>query len=467
MLKFMRKYARSYLIKVIFAVIIIVFVFYFGAGTLREKETKIAEIGSFDLLYPEFYEAYNKELEMFRQLYRDKFDEKMAAELKDKVLQDLINRYILLVEAKKLGLSVSDQEFADLLGSIEAFKKDGKFNKDRYVSVLRQNKIEPDQFEKSQKTMLLIRKVISIVRDTGAPVTDADIWSGYVREKGKVDLYYSRFSPSAYKDKVTVTEKELNDLYDKEKDRFRGENTYRLKYIVIDAKSAIKDDRVYMDLLKTKDMDAYAREKGLKVNDTGVVRQSDLFRAYKSLKIETWAKDLRKGDVSLPIRDDGRSLIFQLVDREEGKPMEKSAALQSLKTRLTTEKAKEKARLAAEDAVKSKSVDKKAHTGFVLRTASSLPKIGTIPRDSAGVLGLAKDKPVYDKPVEIDGDYYVFGYAGEQEPDRQEWQKDKERFSQYYTARHKEQFLVSFIEESKQAMIKQGKIKIVKNPKEI
>lgn len=467
MLKFMRKYARSYLIKVIFAVIIIVFVFYFGAGTLREKETKIAEIGSFDLLYPEFYEAYNKELEMFRQLYRDKFDEKMAAELKDKVLQDLINRYILLVEAKKLGLSVSDQEFADLLGSIEAFKKDGKFNKDRYVSVLRQNKIEPDQFEKSEKTMLLIRKVVSIVRDTGAPVTDADIWAGYVREKGKVDLYYSRFSPSAYKDKVTVTEKELNDLYDKEKDRFRGETTYRLKYIVVDAKSDLKDDRVYMDLLKTKDIDAYARQKGLKVSDTGVVGQSDLFRTYKTLKIETWAKDLRKGDISLPIRDDGRSLIFQLVDREEGKPMEKSVALQNLKNRLTTEKAKEKARLAAEDAVKSKSVDKKAHTGFVLRTASSLPKIGNIPRDSSGLLGLTKDKPVYDKPVEIDGDYYVFGYAGEQEPDRQEWQKDKERFSQYYTARHKEQFLASFIEESKQAMIKQGKIKIVKNPKEI
>ncbi len=467
MLKFMRKYARSYLIKIIFAVIIIVFVFYFGAGSLREKETKIAEVGGFDILYPEYYEAYNKELEMFRQLYRDKFDEKMAAELKDKVLQDIVNKYILLVEAKKLGISVSDQEFADLLGSIEAFKKDGKFDKDRYVAVLRQNKMEPDQFERSQKTMLLMHKVVAIVRDTGAPVTDADIWAGYVREKGKVDLCYSRFSPSAYKDRVTVTEKELNDVYDKEKDRFRGENTYRLKYVIVDAKSGVKDDQVYMDLLKAKDIDAYARAKGLKVNDTGTMRQSELFKAYKGLKIETWAKDLRKGDISLPVRDDGRSLVFQLVEREDGRPMEKSAALQSIKNRLIAEKAKEKARLAAGDAAKSGSVDKKTHTGFILRTATSLPKIGDVPRDNTGLLGLTKDKPVYDKPVEINGDYYVFAYAGEQEPDRQGWQKDKDRFSQYYTARHKEQFLASFIEESKQAMLKQGKIKIVKNPKEI
>ena len=99
MLKFMRNYSRSSLIKIIFAVIIIVFVFYFGAGSLREQETKIAEVGGFDILYPEYYEAYNKELEMFRQLYRDKFDETMAAELKDKVLQDIVNKYILLVEA--------------------------------------------------------------------------------------------------------------------------------------------------------------------------------------------------------------------------------------------------------------------------------------------------------------------------------------------------------------------------------
>lgn len=463
----MRKYARSYLIKVIFAIIIIVFVFYFGAGSLREKETKMAQVGSFDITYPEYYEAYNKELEILRQVYRDKLDDKMAAELKDKVLQDMINKYILIFEAKKLGVTVSDQEFADAIGSIEAFRKDGKFDNDRYMFVLRQNKMDPEQFEKSERTMLLIRKVVSIVRDTGAPVTDADIWAGYVREKGKVDLYYSRFSPASFKDKVTVTDKELNDVYDKEKDRFRGENTYRLKYIIIDAKSGIKDDQAYMELLKVKDIDKFARQKGLTVSDTGTVRQSELFRVYKKLKVETWAKDLRKGDISLPIRDDGRSLIFQLIDREDGKPMDKSVALEAIKKRLVTEKAKEKARLAAEDAAKNKSVDKKMHTGFISRTASSIPKIGEIPRDNAGMLGLSKDTPVYDKPVEIDGDYYVFAYAGQQEPGREEWLKDKERFSQYYTARHKEQFLTSFIEESKQAMLKQGKIKILKNPKEI
>jgi len=467
MLKFMRKYARSYLIKIIFAVIIIVFVFYFGAGSIRESETVIAEVGSFEIRDEEYRESYNREVEIFRQLYRDRMDEKLLADLKEKVLSDIINRYILLTEARRLGISVSDQEFADLIGSVEVFHKDGKFDKERYLAVLRQNRTDADQFEKAQKTMLLLRKVVSIIRDTGAPVSDADIWAGYVREKGKIELAYSRFDPAVYKDRVTVSDKELNDLYEKEKDRFRGENTFRLKYIVIDGTSSLKDDQAYMDLLKAKDIDTYGRQKGLAVSDTGEASQSELFRRFRALKIETWLKDLRKGDISLPARDDGTSYIFQLVTREDGKPMEKSAALASLKARITGEKAKEMARLAAGDALKAKSTGARTTTGFISRTATSIPKLGEIPKDAMDILGLTKEKPVYDKPVEIGGAYYVFSFAGEQEPDRKEWEKNKEGFSRYYAARHREQFLRSFIEESKQAMLKDGKIKVLKPAKEL
>jgi hypothetical protein len=83
------------------------------------------------------------------------------------------------------------------------------------------------------------------------------------------------------------------------------------------------------------------------------------------------------------------------------------------------------------------------------------------------LLGLTKEKPVYGKPVEIDGDYYIFSFAGEQDPDRKEWEKNKEGFSRYYAARQREQFLRSFIEESKQTMLKDGKIKILKPAKEL
>lgn len=466
MLKFMRKYAKSYLIKIIFGVIIIVFIFYFGAGSIRDKDTVVAQVGDFDISHTEYWETYNKVIQSLGPA-RDKMDDKLMADLKEKILYDLINKYILLAEAKKLGVTVSDMEFAEFIGGNEAFKKDGKFDKDLYVTVLRQNKIDPEQFEKSQRTMLLMGKVTSIIMDTGVALTDADIWSGYVREKGKVDLVYSRFDPSSYKDKVTVSDKELSDVYEKEKDRFRGESTCRLKYIVIDDKSSLRDDAVYMDLLKSKDIEAYARLKGLKVTDTGNVTQAELLKTYKGLKIETWLKDLRKGDVSLPVRDTDRSYIFQLVDREEGKPMEKSAALASIRNRLAGEKAKEMARLAAEDAIKRGPAGSKTQTGFIMRTVPAIPKLGAIPQGDLDLLGLTKEKPLYKKPVEIGGDYYIFSFAGEKQPDREEWEKDKDGFTRYYAARSKQEFLKSFVQESRKAMSEKGKIKILKNPKEL
>jgi peptidyl-prolyl cis-trans isomerase D len=167
MLKFMRKYARSYLIKIIFGVIIIVFVFYFGAGSIREKETVIAEVGGFDVRDAEYRESYKPGGRDIPAALSGQDGRQASGRPEGKVLSDIINKYILLSEAKKLGISVSEQEFADLIGSVEAFRKDGKFDRERYLAVLKQNRTDPEQFEKSQKTMLLLRKVVSIIRDTG------------------------------------------------------------------------------------------------------------------------------------------------------------------------------------------------------------------------------------------------------------------------------------------------------------
>ena len=54
-----------------------------------------------------------------------------------------------------------------------------------------------------------------------------------MKEKGKIDLAYTVFDPSEYVKKITVTDKEVEDLYEKEKGSYVGENQYRLKYITI------------------------------------------------------------------------------------------------------------------------------------------------------------------------------------------------------------------------------------------
>jgi len=450
MLKLMRKHATSWMIKVLLWGIIIVFVGYFGYGSLSEKEKSVAQIGPYKVTPREYQEAFDKQRDFYKTLMKGDLDEKMLKDLKESVLQGLVNKYVLVAKADELGVTVSDGEFTDFLNSVEAFKKDGKFNEEQYLTALRSQKFDPEQFEGSWKRDRRIQKVAAVIQDTGTFFSESDVWAGYVKEKGKVNLAYIVFDPSAFRDKVDISEKELLDLYEREKGDYKAENTYRFKVLVVDEKSSLKDDAVYMDLLKVKDIGDYGKEKGLAVSDLGEVKASDLIKQFKGLKMEDLNDMKKQGEISRVVRSpEGKSYIFQLVDMTEGKDLDKTLALAKIKEKLTGEKAKAMAKLAAEGAIKDKSLSAKNETGFITRTAHSIDKLGEIPPESKGILALSQTNTIYENPLEISGKYYVFSYKDEQLPDKQEWEKEKESYTKYFVGKNREDFLNSFLTEMK------------------
>ena len=179
-----------------------------------------------------------------------------------------------------------------------------------------------------------------------------------------------------------------------------------------------------MDLLKSKDLTAYGRTKGLEVADLGTLKESELLSRFGKLKIQDALKGLAKGDVTLPLRAENKSFIFQVVEREDGKPLEKNDALKEIRARVVAEKARVMARLNAEDGIKSKSIKFTKDTGFVPRNSNAVPGVGPIPPEGAGLLALSKGG-IFERPVEINGKFYVFAYADEKQPDKDEWEKTR------------------------------------------
>ena len=51
------------------------------------------------------------------------------------------------MRAKAAGLAVTDEQVAQVIGGIEAFQSDGKFDKKRYESVLANQNMSPLMFE--------------------------------------------------------------------------------------------------------------------------------------------------------------------------------------------------------------------------------------------------------------------------------------------------------------------------------
>lgn len=218
MLRFMRKYATGWMIKGIFGLIIIVFIFW-GVGGMSGGDKTVAEVGSHKVTMAEYQEAKTKLLNMYRNIFKERLDENMLKTLKlnEAAMNQIVDSYLLLQQAKTMGITVSDAEFRAHLDGIEAFKKDGKFNKRVYQEVLKASGIEPGRFEESEKASMVDAKMMNIIRDNGAVLTDAQVYKSYVKEKGKVDLAYSVFDPSDYLKKVELSDKEAENLYEKEK----------------------------------------------------------------------------------------------------------------------------------------------------------------------------------------------------------------------------------------------------------
>jgi len=458
MLRFMRKYATGYLVKALFGVIIIVFIFW-GVGSFREGEKVIAEVGTQKIFYEEYQETYKNIFNAYRLIYKDKLDENLLKELKikEKVMDEIINKHLLLLKAKDMGIKVSDAEFNGYIGSIDAFRRDGKFSQKVYLEILKRNGMDPKKFEESEKAALAIMKVTNIINDNGIFYDEADLWTSYVKEKGSINLSYIKFDPLDYKDKVSADEKELENMYEKEKGAFKSENIYRLKYIMIDDKSTVKDDAVYMDLIKFNDIDAYGKKNGLEVIDTGTLKESELPKKFKDVKIEEWIKGLKKGDISLPVRADSKSYIFKLIDAEAGKPFDKAVIMKELKEKIVLGKAKMFAKANAEEAISKKAFSSKNETGLIHRNVDDIPKIGRIPIENIDVLSLSRDNMTYNKPVEVSGKYYVFSFKDEKAPERQEWEKNKKDYANYIVAKKKGEYFRSFMEDLK----KKEKIKIL------
>jgi len=450
MLRFMRKYATGYLVKSLFGIIIIVFIFW-GVGSFRNREKVVAKVGPYKISIVEYQESYNRLLNFYRMLYKERLDEALLAQLKikEKAMDEIVDRYILLIKAKEMGIDVSDKEYAEYIANIDAFKREGKFSKSAYIEVLKRNNIDPKKFEESERIRLLTTKLVTIISDNSTLTSESDAWNSYIKERGKVNLSYVQFDPASFRDKVILNEKEIEDIYAKEKDRYKSENTYRLKYIVIDEKAPVKDDVAYVDLLKVKDIAAYAKQKGLDVHDMGMLKESELIKRFKGLKIEEWLKGLKKGDISLPVRDGSHSYIFQMIESEEGRPLDKNIVLKEIRERVVREKAGFIAKTAAEAEIKKNVLDSKKDTGLIARNSPSIPKIGMLPTEYAGVLSLTKDNKIYDKPVYIDGVYYVFAFKDERLPEKEEWEKDKKSYVQYISMKKREEYYKGFIEELK------------------
>ncbi len=241
MLQFVRSKQKSVLIKIAFAVIILSFVIGYTMLTSPSDRKPnrggdvAAKVNGDDISYSSFQRAYSALFNLYQSIYQGNFNSTLEKQLNipKQAMKQLIDEALLIQQADKLGLEVTKQELVDSIARYDAFKVDGKFNRDRYLETLKYQRMTPEQFEATQRRQLLTQKVRAKLQEA-ATVTDDEIKAAFHKENDKVNLNFVWLTPALVESKVTVTDDGLKAYFEKNIEKFRIPDKVSLRYLQFD-----------------------------------------------------------------------------------------------------------------------------------------------------------------------------------------------------------------------------------------
>ncbi len=133
MLDLLRRKSSSIFVKIILGTIVVVFVFFFGSGSLNQslKARQTAAIVNGEVITNNLVDGLFQFQTDNNPLYKQLPDE-MKLQMRQSILNALIEESVLLDQAKKAGLRVSDLELATEIKQNPQFQKNGSFDLEAY-----------------------------------------------------------------------------------------------------------------------------------------------------------------------------------------------------------------------------------------------------------------------------------------------------------------------------------------------
>ncbi|ACO04786.1 MAG TPA: hypothetical protein DEP48_01270 [Persephonella sp.] len=278
---------------------------YEGFGWNIDPSTKnkvVAKVGDVEITEMEVQRMMKILLPM--NFYHRNITEEKLKEIREKAIQNLIYRELLYYEAKKKGLKVTEKEINNLMDQlIKQYK-----SKENLEKLLKQTGLTIEGFKKELEKRLLVDKLIK-----------------------KYAI-------------VSLTDKDLKEYYEKNKDKFKEPASVKVRYIYIKVdpsdpkgreKAREKAKKAYKEIKEGKDFgdvayrysDDLSRIKG---GDIGYVHKG---RFPKQIEEEIYKLDV--GQVSKIIETDTGLHIVKIEDKRPPRLVPYEEIKDKLKKELT------------------------------------------------------------------------------------------------------------------------------------
>ena len=230
---------KKRVVQIVLLLIIITFGF-FGVDSYRKSGgiSVPATVNGEKITQQEFDNAMRQQMDRVREQAGASFDPTMydKPEIKRMLMDNLINQHLLASQARSVGLTISDEQMAQIIEGVEAFQKDGKFDKQRYISALSSQRMTPSIFQGRVSDDLGTRQLAESYLKNGYSTQFSAENLIRLNEQQRV-VSVAQILPSTFNDQVKVDEAAIKDYYDKNQKEFQIPERARVEYLILSASS--------------------------------------------------------------------------------------------------------------------------------------------------------------------------------------------------------------------------------------
>ena len=185
-------------------------------------------------------EISNKELENATKSYSQQYlsyvngDETLLNQsfIKDKALESLIARNLLLQQAKKLGISLSDAQIEQMIAQQPSLQENGKFSEALYANYLKSVGLTSQALIENLRQDHALKMMTSTVLDY-ALVSKVDIQQIANLQTEQRTIHLASIKLDEYKKGIQVSQQEVSDYYNKHKNAFRQVASVDVDFVVL------------------------------------------------------------------------------------------------------------------------------------------------------------------------------------------------------------------------------------------
>jgi peptidyl-prolyl cis-trans isomerase D len=236
MLSILRKKAQSPIIQATVLIIALVFIFWGVGSSRRGSRNAAATVNDEAIPIQDYQQAYDRNMTNLRAQFGGTIPKGLleSLDIKNQVINQLIQRVLLRQGAKEMGIIISKQEIKQTIEKMEAFRSNGVFDLQQYETILTASRMTPASFEASMQADLLTAKVLETI-GRFTKVAEDEVTTRFRYDNEQIQLEYVAFTPDSFSAQVAVDEDKIAAFYQENKERYKTDPQIRLSYLYFPA----------------------------------------------------------------------------------------------------------------------------------------------------------------------------------------------------------------------------------------